>query len=265
MAQDDPGSSVVREKPGREPPAGCAGWTESIERDGFAVVAGALSDTECDQLVRALAAALEAARGDEQAVLAADGVIYAARNVLGWFPAARQAWRTPTLIGLLRSVLGPACGLVRGLYFDKPPGRTWTLPWHKDLTIAVRDNRLPSTRFSRPTVKAGVPHVEAPVELLEAMLTLRIHLDDVTEANGPLRVVPGSHKGGKALDLSPAAERSILVRRGDVLAIRPLVAHASTASRPEAARHRRILHLEFSGWPNLPDGYAWQEYVGVSL
>src|SRR5262249_58384817 len=114
--------------------------------------------------------------------------------------------------------------LVRVLFFDKPPERSWALPWHKDLTVAVRDNRLPSRHFAKPTRKAGVPHVEAPPELLEAMLTARIHLDDVTEENGPLKVVPGSHRTGKALVLDGAVPHTVLAGRGDVLLLRPLVA-----------------------------------------
>ena len=76
----------------------------------------------------------------------------------------------------LAEVLGEECGLVRGLYFDKPPDQSWSLPWHRDQTIAVADNRLPTTYFRNPTKKEGVLHVEAPRELLQQMLTLRIHL-----------------------------------------------------------------------------------------
>ena len=151
-------------------------------------------------------------------------------------------WRQPPLPELLEAVLGLGCGLVRGLFFDKPPERSWSLPWHKDLTIAVRDNRLPSRLFRKPTTKAGVPHVEAPREVLEAMLTVRIHLDDVTEENGPLFVVPGSHRTGKALALGGERPQGVFVLQGDVLVIRPLVAHSSGNSYAGTNRHRRILH-----------------------
>src|SRR6266404_493411 len=103
----------------------------------------------------------------------------------------------PARVEAMAAVLGPDFGLVRVLFFDKPPGGSWSLPAHKDLTIAVRDNRLPSRHFRNPTRKAGVPHVEAPRELLDKMLTARIHLDDVTAENGPLKVIPGSHRLGK--------------------------------------------------------------------
>src|SRR6185437_14142607 len=83
-----------------------------------------------------------------------------------------------SLPNILAAILGPKFGLVRILFFDKPPRQTWALPWHKDLTVAVRDNRLPSQHFAKPTRKAGVPHVEAPQAILESMLTARIHLDE---------------------------------------------------------------------------------------
>src|SRR4029077_6153806 len=91
-------------------------------------------------------------------------------------------------------VLGPSAGLVRGLYFDKPPEQSWALPFHRDKTIAVRDNRKLGAGFPNPTMKAGVPHVEAPDYILERMLTLRIHLDPMTLENGPLSLMPGSHR-----------------------------------------------------------------------
>ena len=75
------------------------------------------------------------------------------------------------------------------------------------LRCAVTDNRLPSQRFSRPTTKAGVPHETAPDEILREMLTLRIHLDDVTEENGPLQVVPESHRSSDIYLLSRLLRR----------------------------------------------------------
>jgi len=42
--------------------------------------------------------------------------------------------------------------------------------------------------------------------------------------------------------------------------MRPLVAHCSGPSFPNTNRHRRILHLEFAGVRELPDGYAWHDF-----
>jgi Phytanoyl-CoA dioxygenase (PhyH) len=232
-----------------------------IEERGYTVLADVFPPAAVAEILQSLTAALDASASAGAALRSAEGAVYGARNVLSLWPAVADVAGQSPLPEALTAVLGPRYGLVRGLYFDKPPGQTWALPWHKDLTVAVRDNRLPSTRFNKPTTKASVPHAEAPQELLEAMLTARIHLDDVTEENGPLKVVPGSHRTGKELRLGDVAPQSVLVRRGDVLLIRPLVAHCSGRSDPETRRHRRILHLEFAAAPELTDGYEWHDFI----
>jgi hypothetical protein len=232
---------------------------ETVARDGFAVLAGVFAECQVVAICRSLEEAF-ASDGDA-AIRSQAGAVYAARNLLAAWPEAHRVWRQPSLVAALAEILGPTYGLVRVLFFDKPPGRTWALPWHKDLTIAVRNNRLPSRAFARPTTKRGVPHVEAPREVLEAMLTARIHLDDVTEENGPLRAIPGSHCCGKELRLGEVPPRSILARQGDALLIRPLVAHCSNRSAADSPRHRRILHLEFAASPTLPDGFAWHTFL----
>jgi hypothetical protein len=236
-------------------------WLQEIEQDGFTVLPAVFPPEQVDVLLRELDAALGAAAGEGFTMRSEAGQVYAARNVLTLWPAAATVWRRPSLPEALSAVLGPDYGLVRVLYFDKPPDQTWALPWHKDLTIAVNDNQIPSLHFSKPTRKAGVPHVEAPVEVLARMLAARIHLDDVTEENGPLKVIPGSHSTGKALGNGEVAPRTILVRRGDVLLIRPLAEHSSGRSHPDTQRHRRILHLEFAACRDLPDGYEWHTFL----
>ena len=74
-------------------------------------------------------------------------------------------------------------------------------------------------------------------------------------------VLAGSHRTGMDLDLTAGGPRAVLAGRGDVLLIRPLVAHNSVNARPDTPAHRRILHLEFAASPELPDGYAWHEFV----
>jgi ectoine hydroxylase-related dioxygenase (phytanoyl-CoA dioxygenase family) len=232
-----------------------------MDRLGFALLSGVFPVVTMDALVEQLTAALNAAAGEGSAMYGANGTVYAARNVLALWPPAASVWRQAPLPAVLATLLGTEYGLVRALFFDKPPDQTWSLPWHKDLTIAVRDNRLPSRHFQKPTTKAGVPHVEAPVDVLHAMVTMRIHLDDITEENGPLRVIAGSHRSGKALELANTHPQSILACRGDVLLMRPLLAHCSNRSQEGTRRHRRILHLEFATSPQLPDGYAWHHFV----
>ena len=234
---------------------------EALSRDGFFTLPAVFTPGEAAAMAAGLVAAIAATPGDDPAILSSDGIVYAARNVLTVWPTSANVWHRAALLEPLRAVLGPRLGLVRALFFDKPPGGGWALPWHKDLTIAVRDNGLEVARDLRPTRKAGVPHVEAPESVLANMLTARIHLDPVDDANGPLKVVPGSHRRGKALVLEDAPVRTLHADAGDVLLIRPLVAHCSNRSTPASTRHRRILHLELAGDPALFGGLAWHDFV----
>lgn len=233
----------------------------ALESDGYTVLAGVFSPQAVADMIQSLEHIFAARLGDEASIRGDEGTVYAARNVLTLWPKVADVWRVAPLTDVLEAVLGPRFGLVRILFFDKPPQQTWALPWHKDLTVAVRDNRLPSRHFVKPTCKAGVPHVEAPLSVLETMLTARLHLDAATMENGPLKVVPGSHRTGKALTLDLAPPVSVLGRRGDVLLMRPLLAHCSGKSHPDSTRHRRTLHLEFAAVPELPDGYAWHHFI----
>src|SRR4029453_8748221 len=92
--------------------------------------------------------------------------------------------------------LGRITRPVRGILLDKVPGANWHVGWHQDLVIPVRERREVSG-FGPWTVKAGMPHVKPPAEVLAGMLTIRVQLDDCGQDNGPLRVVPGSHRRGE--------------------------------------------------------------------
>ena len=230
-----------------------------IQQDGYAILQGFLSAQQVDAILRELDRVWQS--HPDGVMRSQSGDVYGARNLLQLWPGIARVWKRPPLPLLLAIILGRDFGLVRVLYFDKPPEQTWALPWHKDMTIAVRDNSLPSPHFAKPTRKAGVPHVEASGEVLQHMITARIHLDDVTVQNGPLKVLPGSHLSGTTLELGTIDPRDILVRRGDVLLMRPLVAHCSNRSHPETNQHRRILHLEFAGMRELPDGYQWHDFA----
>jgi Phytanoyl-CoA dioxygenase (PhyH) len=190
------------------------------------------------------------------------GHVYAARNLMESVPEVKTVWRCKRLESFLREQLGDRFGLVRALFFDKPPDRTWNLPWHKDTSVAVKDNSIDSASFSRPTTKAGVPHFIACDDVLRQMLTLRIHLDEVTDENGPLRVIPGSHVSSASAGVGVEGAVTIHASIGDVLAMRPLISHASGPSVQGTRRHRRILHLEFAAQEKLPDGVMWHDFVG---
>ncbi len=233
---------------------------KALQNDGFYTVADALSQQQCDQLLAQIEIASEA---NSASVRSSRGTVYAARNLIESLADLTALVQSTNLHLHVKSAIGDAAGLVRVLYFDKPSDRSWTLPFHKDLTIAVENNAIPTAIFSKPTRKSGVDHVEAPPSLLGNMLTLRIHLDEVTEANGPLQVIPGSHRSGKTVIAYERAPVKILVKRGAVLAMKPMIVHGSGHTDPDQKLHRRILHLEFCGTPQLPDGYQWKHFLTV--
>jgi hypothetical protein len=76
------------------------------------------------------------------------------------WPAALAVAQHHAVRGVVDAVLGAGCGPVRSIYFDKPPGRTWSLPWHRDLTIAVRDamRAAAGTQAQHLTGRAGHQH-----------------------------------------------------------------------------------------------------------
>jgi hypothetical protein len=232
----------------------------TLDRDGYLILPSLFARDEVETFLGGLEGAFAQDR-DGNAMRSGDGSVFGARNLLRLWPPVATIWRRRPLTDLLRCKLGGEYGLVRVLYFDKPPEQSWALPWHKDLVIAVQNNRLPSEVFAKPTSKAGVPHVEAPLELLERMLTVRLHLDEVTAENGPLLVLPGSHHSGKESARADRPAHTILARPGDVLVMRPLLSHCSNKSHPATRRHRRILHLEFAGVPHLADGYRWHDFI----
>lgn len=232
----------------------------NLERDGFCLLPKAVSPTQVKQLQSICSKVFEE---DTEGILARSsrGHVYAARNLIDSVPEIQTAWQSKSLLQFLRSKLGTEFGLVRVLYFDKPPERSWALAWHKDQSIAVQDNSLKSPFYSRPTTKAGVPHVIADDDILRRMLTLRIHLDAVTAHNGPLCILPGSHLSSQSEGAGVEQAVPILADASDVLAMRPLVTHGSGSSDPGTRLHRRILHLEFAADRSLPDGYEWHRFV----
>lgn len=167
--------------------------------------------------------------------------------------------QSPEIRSLFEPILGDGSRVVRGIFFDKNPTTNWKVPWHQDLTIAVK-NRLDLPDYHPWSVKEGIPHVQPPTAILEQMLTVRIHLDRTDESNGALKVIPGSHRQGKLSNLEIDRWKQVSTgiscncQAGGILLLRPLLLHASSiASVPS---HRRVIHLEYAG-DLLPDGLEW--------
>jgi Phytanoyl-CoA dioxygenase (PhyH) len=164
----------------------------------------------------------------------------------------------------LRDVLPADAVAVQCTLFEKSPARNWLVTPHQDLAIPVAEH-VEHAGLSGWSVKGGQHFVLAPAGVLAQMVALRLHLDDATQADGGLRFVPGSHRGG-VLDEAGAlqwrdrvGEVAVDALAGDGLLMRPLALHASSkASAPKG--QRRVLHFLF-GPPTLPLGLQWRAPV----
>lgn len=165
----------------------------------------------------------------------------------------------PILADLVRDCIGAPARPVRAILFDKTPDTNWALGWHQDRTIAVRAKHvLPG--YEVWTNKAGLPHVEPPFSLIERMLTIRVHLDDVDADNAPLVIAPGSHQLGRIAEaeIGGVVERCgthiCLAARGDIWGYATPILHAS--GRSQSHRHRRVLQIDYSS-DALPEPLEW--------
>ena len=237
-----------------------AGWVERVDRDGYAILPGVATP---DRVAELLEATRIYASGAHDGRLDRRGEVYGARDLLWRVPEAVRLARSAELTAIAGAVLGPGVSPVRGLFFDKTPTVNWNLPWHQDLTVAVRERRdVPG--FGPWTLKGGIAHAHAPADLLARMITIRLHLDDCGPSNGPMRVLPGSHAAGKLDPVATAAWTAracthavdCLVPAGGVVVMRPLLLHASASGTGPG--HRRVIHLEYAAEP-LPGGLDWYQ------
>jgi ectoine hydroxylase-related dioxygenase (phytanoyl-CoA dioxygenase family) len=156
---------------------------------GWATTPAIVESSALDELLAAIQPVADA-HGDRGGV----------RNLLD-LPAVRELARSPAVRAIANGALGAGAFAVRGILFDKTPEANWKVIWHQDLTIAVQA-RVDADGFGPWSEKAGVPHVQPPSSVLERMVAVRVHLDACGDGNGPVRVLPGSHRVGR---LGPAA------------------------------------------------------------
>jgi ectoine hydroxylase-related dioxygenase (phytanoyl-CoA dioxygenase family) len=220
--------------------------SQSLETDGFAIVDRYLDPTIIALLIREL----------EALNLTPDRA--GMRNILELLPSVEILAHSQEIRSLVMNGLGERARLVRGIFFDKQPTANWKVPWHQDVTIAVKQ-RLELADYQPWSLKGGITHVQPPQSILERMLTVRIHLDRTDAANGALRVMPGSHRQGKLSateidrwkQLDPT---TCTCEAGGILLMRPLLLHASSIATIPS--HRRVIHLEYADC-SLAAGLEW--------
>jgi len=207
-----------------------------IEQDGYAILPNVFSPEKIVKLNASLESpALPRSRGGIRHLLSR--------------PVVAETANDPHLLGIAQSILGDTAFPFRATLFDKSAGSNWLIIWHQDTALPVQEKHE-TPGWGPWSVKERVIYAHAPAEALNKILALRLHLGNSTEENGPLRVLPGTHALGILTDEEiehQVAERvpvHCTVARGGVVAMRPLIIHAS--SKSQSTLSRKVLHIEYS-------------------
>ncbi|HKW95225.1 MAG TPA: phytanoyl-CoA dioxygenase family protein [Methylomirabilota bacterium] len=153
-----------------------------------------------------------------------------------FFPVFQELMRHPRLVAILRDLLGDAIRLHSSKINLKSPRYGSPVEWHQDW--------------------AFYPHTN------DDLLAVGVMLDDCTRDNGPLLVVPGSHRG-PVFDhhadgyfcgaIDPAAIRDLIARAV------PLTGRAGSMS----FHHVRLVHGSAENVSSLPRTLLLYEYCAA--
>lgn len=231
---------------------------EFIE-NGFAVINGIYSLREVEEILRVI----ENTNSDKDTFRKSND-LFAIRQFFKEVTSVSKLVFNVKLISILKNLFGDKYYVVKSIYFDKPQSSNWYVSYHQDLTISV-DKKLDVEGFRFWTTKKYQFSVQPTLDILQNIVTIRIHLDDTNENNGALKVVSKSHKKGiyrpETIDWTIEKEVSCNVEKGGIMLMKPLLLHSS--SRTTDNRQRRVIHIEFSNI-ELPKELNWSERMNLN-
>lgn len=185
--------------------------------------------------------------------------LFAIRQFLKEIPEVKDLIFNENLRTIIREIFGENYFVIKSIYFDKPEKSNWYVAYHQDLTISV-DKKLQLENFGPWTTKLNQFAVQPPLDILENIFTIRIHLDDTDENNGALKVIPKSHAKGiyrpETIDWTLETETMCSIEKGGIMLMKPLLLHGS--NRTTNGKKRRVIHIEFSD-RELPEQLQWSE------
>lgn len=160
----------------------------------------------------------------------------------------RKLASDPRLIGITESISGKPLVPFKATLFEKTGKANWLVALHQDTALPLETN-FEGDGWGPSSVKEDVTFVHAPTWAVSKILALRIHLDASTNTNGSLRVIPGSHQKRLRNDnefevWSKKEAVTCIADKGSVIAMSPLIVHASSKSSTDESR--RVLHIEYA-------------------
>jgi ectoine hydroxylase-related dioxygenase (phytanoyl-CoA dioxygenase family) len=214
---------------------------QTVDEQGFAILPEAFSPHEMQRLIDDL--------DDSPLTRSRAGMRHGLRHA-----SVASLAQEPRLLDIAEEILGAKALPFRATLFDKSPHSNWLVVWHQDTALPLRERRE-TPGWGPWSVKDGIVYAHAPADALCQVLALRVHLDESTSRNGPLKVMPGTHTRGVLSDdaIEEFATRiestECPVPRGGVVAMRPLLIHASSKSQSDIPR--RVLHIEYAASMNI--------------
>lgn len=205
---------------------------KSFKATGFCVLENVVSHAECERLIK---------------IIDGDARRAGIRNLVN-NPGVFRLARGRRLLRIARSAAGRKVYPYKATLFQKSGKANWLVAWHQDTALPI-DEMPNMPGWTAASMKDGVLFAQAPANVLERIVALRIHLDPSTNENGPLRVIPGSHQFGilndeQARQFQKAGDVvDCLVGKGGVIVMRPLLLHASSKTIRDLPR--RVLHIEY--------------------
>lgn len=173
------------------------------------------------------------------------------------YPSIRSIALDTRLTDLAQRLSGRPMTPYKATLFSKTSKANWLVAWHQDTALPI-ETFIDGAGWSGRSIKSDLLYAQAPAAVLEKIVALRVHLDASTSMNGPLRIIPGSHSCGILSDarIRELVRRSIAVQcvvdRGGVIAMSPLLLHASSKLKSDLPR--RVLHIEYAESLQLEDG-----------
>jgi len=233
--------------------------TDELLANGFLTIGNIYSPNEVDNILHQITVA-----STDKETFRKSTDLFAIRQFLKEVPDTLNTILNDNLKAVLKTLFGDKYFIVKSIYFDKPQTSNWYVSYHQDLTISV-DKKFELEGFEFWTTKQNQFAVQPPLNILQNIVTVRIHLDDTDENNGALKVVPKSHLKGiyrpETIDWTVEKEINCNVPKGGIMLMKPLLLHGS--GRTTNNRQRRVIHIEFSS-QELPSELSWSERIDLN-
>ena len=219
-------------------------WIETVRDCGYGLIPGVFDSAQVTNLI----AQLDHANMPRSRA----GVRHAMKN-----PSVARIAADPRMMCVAKAILGDGAIPFRATLFEKLPDSNWLVAWHQDTALPLSE-RGERDGWGPWSTKDGVIYAHPPARALEPVVALRLHLDNSTSQNGPPRVLPGTHTHSVLTDAEihsfseSVTPIDCLMPLGGVIAMRPLVIHASSKSAADVPR--RVLHIEYAASRTPADG-----------